>query len=169
MELLPIAYRNLFPVGRLDMASTGLLVLTDDGELAQRLTHPKYRVEKTYLVTVLGRPGREVLLKATRGVIVAGERLAIDRARVLTSRYSRGAAKPCTRLRVSLRQGRNREIRRLFRALGFPVNELHREQIGSLSVRGLSPGAFRDLTPTEIASLGRPVSPTRRARRTRVK
>ncbi len=168
MELLPMSLQRVFPVGRLDMASSGLLVLTDDGEFAQRLTHPKYQVEKTYLVTILGTPLPAVMTRASRGIIVDGERLVIDRARILTTRVSREAAKPRTRIRVTLRQGRNREIRRLFRALGHPVIELHREQIGMLSVRGIAPGAFRPLSPEEIAALQGDVSP-RRPRRTRVK
>jgi pseudouridine synthase len=167
MELLPMSYQSLFPVGRLDMASSGLLILTDDGELAQRLTHPKYRVEKIYLVSVLGIPGPSVFEKAARGIVVEGERLSIDNVRVLNSRQSRATAKPRTRMRVMLRQGKNREIRRLFRALGYPVVELHRERIGPLSVRGLAPGAFRKLSPAEVASLKSEL-PTL-ARRTRVK
>ena len=167
MELLPIGYQSLFPVGRLDMASSGLLILTDDGELAQRLTHPKYRVEKIYLVTLTGIPAQTVLDKAVRGIVVDGERLLIDRAHVLSSRQNRDVAKPRTRLRVTLRQGKNREIRRLFRALGHPVVALHREQIGPLTLRGLAPGTFRKLTPAEVAALQseKPM----RARRTRVK
>ncbi len=167
MELLPIGYQSLFPVGRLDIASSGLLVLTDDGELAQRLTHPKYRVEKTYLVAVLGIPGPSVFEKAARGIVVEGERLSIDHVHVLSSRQGRDVAKPRTRMRVTLRQGKNREIRRLFRALGYPVVELHRERIGPLSVRGLAPGAFRKLLPAEVAALKSEL-PTR-ARRTKVK
>ena len=168
MELLPISLRSVFPVGRLDMASSGLLVLTDDGELAQRLTHPKYHVEKTYLATVMGIPEPIVLTKASRGITVDGERLSIDQARVMTTRRNRDVAKPKTRIRITLRQGRNREIRRLFKALGHPVVELHREQIGTLSVAGLAPGAFRRLTPTEVTELQGEVAP-KRARRTRVK
>jgi pseudouridine synthase len=169
MDLLPTGFQSLFPVGRLDMATTGLLLLTDDGELAQRLTHPKFQVEKTYLVTVMGIPGPNVLTRASRGIVVDGERLSIDRAWVLTTRRSREAASPKTRLRVTLRQGKNREIRRLFRALGHPVVELHRERIGAVSVRGIAPGAFRRLTPGEIAELRGGESAPRRARRTRVK
>jgi len=168
MELLPMGLQTMFPVGRLDMASTGLLFITNDGELAQRLTHPKYGVEKTYLVTVMGIPGPNVLTKASRGIVVDGERLSIDRARVLATRQGRDTAKPKSRIRVTLRQGKNREIRRLFKALGHPVIELHREQIGTLSVRGISPGAYRRLTPAEIAEL-RGAEPRPRGRRTRVK
>lgn len=168
MELLPLSFQQLFPVGRLDMGSSGLLVLTDDGELAQRLTHPSFRVEKTYLVTILGTPLPAVMTRASRGIIVDGERLVIDRAQILTGRVSRDAAKPRTRLRVTLRQGRNREIRRLFRALGHPVIELHRERIGALSVRGIAPGAFRTLSAAEVAALQTNVA-TQPRRRTRVK
>lgn len=176
MELLPMGLQTLFPVGRLDMGSTGLLLLTDDGELAQRLTHPKYGIEKTYLVTVMGIPEPKVLTKASRGITVEGERLSIDRARVLTTRQSREAAKPKSRIRVTLRQGKNREIRRLFKALGHPVLALHRERIGPLSVRGITPGAFRRLTRMELAEL-RGAEPSGRAkwakakpaRRTKVK
>jgi 23S rRNA pseudouridine2605 synthase len=168
MELLPISLRRLFPVGRLDMGSSGLLVLTDDGELAQRLTHPKYQVEKTYLVTIEGTPLPAVMTRAARGIVVDGERLVVDRAQILTGRVSRDAARPRTRLRVTLRQGRNREIRRLFGALGHPVIELHREQIGTLSVRGMAPGAFRTLSTAEVAALQTNVS-SKRPRRTRVK
>ena len=167
MELLPIAYQSLFPVGRLDMATSGLLVLTDDGELAQRLTHPKYRVDKIYLVTVVGIPGASVFEKAARGIVVEGERLSIEHVRVLSSRQSKDASRPLTRMRVTLRQGKNREIRRLFRALGYPVVELHRERIGPLSVRGLAPGAFRKLTLAEVATLKNEAP--MRARRTKVK
>lgn len=170
MELLPIGYQTVFPVGRLDMASSGLLVMTDDGELAQRLTHPKFGVEKTYLVTVSGVPEPIVFTKARRGIVVEGERLLIDSARVLTTRRSRDAAKPKTRVRVTLRQGRNREIRRLFRALGHPVLELHRERVGPLSIRGIPPGEFRRLTPAEVRELRtQTAAAPARARRTRVK
>lgn len=168
MELLPMSLQTIFPVGRLDMGSSGLLVLTDDGEFAQRLTHPKYQIEKTYLVTIIGTPTPAVMTRASRGIIVDGERLVIDRARILTTRVSREAAKPRTRLRVTLRQGRNREIRRLFRALGHPVVDLHREQVGTLSVQGIASGAFRPLSVDEIASLLSD-EPTKRPRRTRVK
>lgn len=168
MELLPLSLQSLFPVGRLDMASSGLLVLTDDGELAQKLTHPRYEVSKVYVVTVGGIPTDRVLSRAERGIVVDGERLIVDRARLVSSSPSRDASNPRARLRVTLHQGRNREIRRLFAALGHPVVELHREKIGPLSVRGIAPGTFRTLNPDEVAALQRGGSPPR-SRRTRVK
>jgi pseudouridine synthase len=158
MDLLPHSMRSLYPVGRLDMASTGLLILTDDGELSQKLTHPRFGVEKSYLVTVAGAPDRSVLDRAVRGIVVNGERLSLDRVELLTKRPTKGPARPerpgeRTRLRAVLSRGKNREIRRLLGALGFPVVELHRERIGSLSLRGIPPGGFRFLTREEIELL----------------
>ena len=174
MELLPARYRNLFPVGRLDMASSGLLLLTDDGDFAQKLAHPRHAVPKTYLATVRGVPERRVLERAARGIRVAGERLQLDHVGVVNERRGRAQSaaaskRPRTRLRVVLRQGRNREIRRLFLALGHPVMELHRERVGGLTDRDLPPGAFRELTGIEVERLrraaGAPEAVKRRARR----
>ncbi len=177
MELLPQALGNLYPVGRLDMGSTGLLILTDDGELAQKLTHPRFRVEKSYLVTVAGQPDKKTLERATRGIVVDGERLSLEEVEVLGRRLREDSASPAgraragrldrkplppdsrrerTRLRATLRRGRNREIRRLFETLGFPVVDLHRESIGALSVRGIPPGGFRPLSRGEVELLLRP-------------
>lgn len=170
MELLPPALRNLYPVGRLDMGSTGLLILTDDGELAQKLTHPRFGVEKSYLVTVAGQPDKKTLERATRGITVDGERLSLEEVEVLGARADRRltTAEPMsgrTRLRVTLRRGKNREIRRLFEALGFPVVDLHRERIGGLSVKGIPPGGFRPLSRAEAELLLRRPERPRRFRR----
>ncbi len=154
MELLPPALRNLYPVGRLDMGSTGLLILTDDGELALKLTHPRFGVEKSYVVTVAGEPDEKALDRATRGIVVEGERLALEDIEVL-GRLRPASASGRTRLRATLRRGKNREIRRLFEALGFPVIELHRERIGGLSVAGIPPGAFRPLSRDEVELLSK--------------
>ena len=183
MELLPPAFRNLYPVGRLDMGSTGLLILTDDGELAHRLTHPRFGIEKSYLVTLAGQPDKKTLDRATRGIVVEGERLAVEEVEVLAGRLDRRPPKLTTtdslsertRLRATLRRGKNREIRRLFEALGFPVVDLHRERIGGLSVKGIPPGAFRPLSRGEVELLeqkprkrwevrGRGYQPERRTR-----
>jgi pseudouridine synthase len=147
MELLPLPLRNLYPVGRLDMGSTGLLILTDDGELAHKLTHPRFGVEKGYLVTVEGAPDDKTLERATRGITVGGERLSIAEVKVEGTRGGR------TKLRAILRRGKNREIRRLFEALGFPVVGLHRERIGGLTVKGIPAGGFRPLSREEVGLL----------------
>jgi pseudouridine synthase len=159
MELLPQSLRTLYPVGRLDMASTGLLILTDDGELAHKLTHPRFGVEKSYLVTLSGQPDRKTLERATRGIVVDGEKLAVEEVEVLGRQDRRPPASDSkserTRLRATLRRGKNREIRRLFEALGFPVVDLHRESIGALSVKGIPPGGFRPLSRGEVELLSR--------------
>jgi 23S rRNA pseudouridine2605 synthase len=166
MELVPQALRSLFPVGRLDMASTGLLVLTDDGELAYKLTHPRFGIEKSYLVTVAGRPDGKVLDRAKRGIVVDGERLALDEVEIFSSRPERAvpdadAKNVKTRLRATLRRGKNREIRRIFGVLGHPVIDLHRERVGSLTLRGIPPGGYRPLSRSELELLTRPVTGSR--------
>jgi 23S rRNA pseudouridine2605 synthase len=159
MELLPQSLRSLYPVGRLDMASTGLLILTDDGELAHKLTHPRFGIEKSYLVALAGRPDSKTLERATRGIVVDGEKLAVEDVEILgrSDRWSSPteARNERTRLRATLRRGKNREIRRLFEALGFPVLDLHRESIGALTVKGIPPGGFRPLTPAEVKLLSK--------------
>ena len=153
MDLLPLSLRSLAPVGRLDAASSGLVLFTDDGALAQRVTHPKYRLPKTYLATVRGLPEEEVLARAVRGLRVDGEFLRLDRAEVLARFPHRAAARRRSRLKITLRGGRNREIRRVFGVLGHPVVELHRTRIGPLSDRGLRPGRWRRLTADEVEEL----------------
>ncbi len=153
IELLPPGLRSLYPVGRLDGATSGLLLLTDDGELAERVAHPRYRLPKVYFATVRGLPGDATLDRAQRGVRVDGDRLRLDRVEVLARYPHRDEGKSRSRLRVTLRGGRNREIRRVLSVLGHPVIELHRTRIGSLTDRGLAPGNFRKLTPAEVAEL----------------
>lgn len=153
MDLLPLSLRSLSPVGRLDAASSGLVLLTDDGALAQRIAHPRYRLPKTYLATVRGLPDEEALARACRGLRVDGEFLRLDAAEVLARFPHRQEIRRRARLRITLRGGRNREIRRVLGVLGHPVVELHRTRIGSLPDRGLRPGKWRKLTAEEVDEL----------------
>ena len=153
MDLLPHSFRSLVPVGRLDGNSSGLVLLTDDGELAQRVTHPRYRLPKTYYATVRGLPEEEVLERARRGVRVDGEGLRLDQAEVIARFPHRAESKRRARLRVTLRGGRNREIRRVLSVLGHPVLELHRTRIGCLADTGLAPGSWRKLRAEEVDAL----------------
>ena len=153
MDLLPLSLRSLSPVGRLDAASSGLVLLTDDGALAQRIAHPRYRLPKTYLATVRGLPDEEALARACRGLRVDGEFLRLDAAEVLARFPHRQESRRRARLRITLRGGRNREIRRVLGVLGHPVVELHRTRIGSLPDRGLRPGKWRKLTSEEVDEL----------------
>lgn len=150
---------RLFPIGRLDADSTGLLLLTNDGELAQQLTHPSYGVPKTYQVSIRGRLEQKDIDTLTRGLILAhmGPRgTKVKRAHateVKLLHYGRGSSGERTNLSITLREGQNREIRRLLAAIGFKVRRLERVSIGPLVLKGLASGAWRMLNAREINSL----------------
>ncbi|HWN24606.1 MAG TPA: pseudouridine synthase [Candidatus Sulfotelmatobacter sp.] len=142
-DLLPSKFRRLFNIGRLDAQSQGLLILTNDGELAQRLMHPRYKVEKEYELT-LERPWDTTLApKLLRGVFLESHRAKIVRLHSVTP----------TRLRVVLRQGMNRQIRRMFHEIGYEVKRLVRVRVGSLRLGDLPAGHWRLLTKREIESV----------------
>ena len=142
-DLLPAHLPRLFNVGRLDAQTEGLLVLTNDGELAQRLTHPRYKVEKEYEVT-LDRPWDPILAsKLVKGMMLDGQRARLEKIQAL---------KP-TRLRVILRQGINRQIRRMFYEVGYEVKRLVRIRIGRLHLGDLPRGHWRPLSKGELDSL----------------
>jgi 23S rRNA pseudouridine2605 synthase len=138
---------RLYPVGRLDVSSEGLILLTDDGELANLLTHPRYRHDKEYRVLVSGHPGEKTLEAWRRGVVLDGEPTARARVDVLRSE------KDATLLRLVLHEGRKRQIRRVASMLGHPVLELKRVRLGPLQLGTLEVGQWRYLTAKEIQSL----------------
>ena len=142
--LLPAEARRLYPVGRLDADSTGLLLLTNDGELANLLTHPRYGVEKVYRARV--RPARisDRSLKALRDGVQLDDGPA---------RAARVRALPGGVLEIALREGRKRQVRRMCEAVGHRVTELERVRFGPLQLRGLAPGAHRRLTGPEVERL----------------
>jgi 23S rRNA pseudouridine2605 synthase len=149
-DLLPREWNNLYTVGRLDYQSEGLIFLTNDGEFALRLTHPRYGVRKKYLVTVKGPIGPEALQRMTRGVHDRGERLRAERARVLKA----GAHHSVVELELA--EGKNREVRRLFESQRLTVERLQRVQIGVVKLGELPSGKWRVLRETEVKSLLRP-------------
>jgi 23S rRNA pseudouridine2605 synthase len=138
---------RLYPVGRLDASSEGLILLTDDGELANLLTHPRYGHEKEYRIVVNGRPSDETLESWRQGLLLDGKKTAPARVEVL------GARKDTTLLRVTMREGRKRQIRRVAETLGHPVVELTRTRLGPLDLGLLEVGQWRYLTAKEIGSL----------------
>jgi 23S rRNA pseudouridine2457 synthase len=153
---------GLEPAGRLDQDSEGLLMLTDDGELAHRLTHPSYHVPKTYLVQVEGVPDKEALDKLRRGVLVKGETTAAAEAELLEREPDLPPRQPPVRsdvetawLRVVIREGKKRQIRHMTAAAGHPTLRLVRVAIGPLTLRGLAPGEWRDVEGEELAKLNR--------------
>jgi 23S rRNA pseudouridine2605 synthase len=142
-DLLPPKFSRLFNIGRLDAPTEGLLLLTNNGDLAQHLTHPRFKVEKEYEVT-LDRPWDPALTpKLLRGIVLDGRRARIARIHSISP----------MRLRVVLRQGINRQVRRMFEALGYHVKRLVRVRIGSLRLGDLPQGHWRALTKRELESL----------------
>jgi 23S rRNA pseudouridine2605 synthase len=141
-QLVPSA-RRLYPVGRLDADSTGLLVLTNDGELANRLMHPRYGVARTYRVRVQGKPGEAAMRRLREGVDLDDGMTAPAEVRRLKA----------SQFEITLREGRKRQVRRMFETVGHPVAELERIAFGPLRLRGLAQGDHRRLTPAEIEAL----------------
>jgi 23S rRNA pseudouridine2605 synthase len=147
-DLVPVP-GHLYPVGRLDATSEGLMLLTNDGQVANRLTHPRFQHEKEYQVLVKGRPSEATLSKWEQGIFLDGRRTAPARVTRLKQE------KDCTYLRVVLREGRKRQILRVAGLLGHPVLRLVRERIGPLSLGQLQPGQWRYLSNEEISALRR--------------
>jgi 23S rRNA pseudouridine2605 synthase len=146
LDLVPDDAR-LFPVGRLDYDSEGLILLTDDGELAARLTHPRHGVEKEYRALLRGDVTDEVLRQLSAGVEIDGRRTAPATFERLES-HTDGVW-----VRVVLHEGRNRQIRRMVEAVGLDVVRLVRVRVGSLRLGGLAPGGWRRLSEAEVAAL----------------
>ena len=139
---------RVFPVGRLDLDTEGLLLLTNDGELTHRLTHPSFGVEKEYVAKVLGEPSRGALRRLREGIELDDGTTAPARAALLDPSV----------LRLTIHEGRNRQVRRMCEAIGHPVVRLIRTRIGPLADRSLEPGAWRELTGDELRSLQRAVA-----------
>jgi 23S rRNA pseudouridine2605 synthase len=139
--------QRLFPVGRLDMNSRGLLLLTDDGDLAMRLMHPSHGVEKEYRVVIAGNPAEAALKRLATGMVVGGEKYQPVEVRLIAAGEERST------LSMVLREGRNREVRRLWRALGHRVMDLQRVRIDGLHLGDLPEGAMRPLSGEELAGL----------------
>ena len=139
--------RGVFPVGRLDYDTGGALMLTDDGELAHRLTHPRFGVEKTYRVEIGGVLSATDVSRLRDGFPLGDGLVAPAKVRLLSARRDRSL------LDLTIHEGRNRQVRRMFEALGRPVFALTRIRFGPLDLGDLAPGRTRELTPREIAAL----------------
>ena len=193
IDLLAGVREYVYPVGRLDYDTEGLLLLTNDGDLAARLTHPRHGVERCYEARVAGMPDADALRQLREGIPLDGRRTLPADATLLNARRDAGPKDPQPRegrpkglqpragapregarregvVQLTIREGRNRQVRRMLEAVGHPVRELTRTRIGPLTDRRLKPGAWRDLTAEEITTLralaNRP-APTRPPRRPR--
>lgn len=156
IQMVGAAGEYLFPVGRLDYDSEGLLILTNDGDLAARLTHPRYGVEKVYHAVVSGRPDARAIARLERGVVLDGQRTAPSRVRLMKSRTREGREE--TLLEIVLHEGRNRQVRRMCEVVGHPVERLTRVRIGPIGDPRLEPGDWRPLTLREVEALQRAAS-----------
>lgn len=149
-ELLPPDWSNVQSVGRLDYDTEGLLLLTNDGELSLRLTHPRYGVKKLYEVTVEGRVELDQVEALTRGVQDEGELLRAQKVRITSATKSRSV------IELELTEGKNREVRRMCAAIGLNVERLVRTQVGKIKLGELRTGRWRALTEAEIKTLLEP-------------
>jgi 23S rRNA pseudouridine2605 synthase len=134
---------RVFPVGRLDIDTEGLLIVTNDGELAHRLTHPSFGIDKEYLAEVSGTPSRGALRTLREGVDLDDGRTAPAAATLVADGL----------LKLTIHEGRNRQVRRMCEAVGHPVRRLVRTRIGPVADRSLAPGTWRPLTPDEVRAL----------------
>src|SRR5688572_24568598 len=137
--------RRVVPVGRLDADTTGALLLTNDGPLAHRLMHPRYEVDKVYEVEVEGEPSDEVLARVAEGVELEDGVTAPAAVRRLGP----------SRLELTIHEGRKHQVKRVLEATGHPVRRLHRREYAGLTLQGLTPGEWRELTPDEVTRLQR--------------
>ncbi len=154
IDLLPESVRaRVYPVGRLDSESKGLLLLTNDGELTNQLTHPRYGVAKTYRAVVDGRVENQTVSDLQAGIWLAdpksGKGFKTGRSRIQIVKRLRDK----TVIEITIREGRNRQVRRMLANLGHKVRDLTRVKLGPLTLQGLSPGSVRALTPREIKQL----------------
>jgi len=138
---------RLFPIGRLDFHTEGLLLLTNDGELAHRLQHPRFGVPKTYRTKVKGIPEARTLARLRSGVMLDGRRTAPAKVNKV------GTTGKNTWLEITIKEGRNRQVRRMCGAVGHPVSKMKRTRFGPIRLTGLKPGAYRHLTAQELDSL----------------
>jgi len=154
IDLLPRTFKGrVYPVGRLDAESRGLLLLTNDGELTNQLTHPRFGVSKTYRAVVDGHVAPEELLTLEKGIWLgdrhSGKGFKTGRSRIRIVKRARDKSI----LEITIREGRNRQVRRMLAGVGHKVRDLTRIKLGPLTLEGLNPGQFRELTPREVKAL----------------
>ncbi|MGB2808537.1 MAG: pseudouridine synthase [Sedimentisphaerales bacterium] len=146
IDIIPTNQR-IFCVGRLDANTSGIIILTNDSELANRITHPKYELAKTYVVRVKGQIAGEAAEKLKKGIWLAEGKTGRASVKILKRNYRESL------IEITIRQGLNRQIRRMLARVGMPVKSLNRTRIGKLNTRGLGVGKFRTLTKAEVAYL----------------
>lgn len=150
LDLLPTIKERVYPVGRLDFDSEGLVFLTNDGTLANKVMHPRYELPKTYHVVLQGSITMDAVYRLRTGILLEDGRTAPAQVQVVETKES-------SVLNITLREGRNRQVRRMCEKVGFPVQHLTRTSIGPLKLQGLASGEFRNLTAAELKALRKAV------------
>lgn len=148
-DYLAAVKERIYPVGRLDYDTSGLLLLTNDGNFSQKLTHPKHQVDKVYVAKVKGIADKMKLRPLTRGMRVEGQKLA-------PARYDILSVDPATQtsiIQLTIHEGKNHQVKNMLKAVGYPVQKLKREQYGNLDLGNLRPGEYRELRKKEVMSL----------------
>jgi len=149
LDLFPHVEQRIYPIGRLDYDTTGALLLTNDGEFAHLLMHPKYEIEKTYVAKVEGVVDKDSLRKLEKGIFIEGRKTAPAKARIM----SIDKRKKVSIVEIIIHEGQNHQVKKMFKAIGFPVEKLKREKYGNLDLIGLQPGESRELKQFEIQKL----------------
>ncbi|WP_078545982.1 23S rRNA pseudouridine(2605) synthase RluB [Litchfieldia alkalitelluris] len=148
-DLFPYIEQRIYPIGRLDYDTSGLLLLTNDGDFANVLMHPKYEVDKVYVAKVKGIPFREKIRQLEKGIMLEDGKTAPAKVKVL----SVDKKKQTSIVEIIIHEGRNRQVRRMFEAIGHEVMKLKRERFGFLTLQGLSTGEYRELSRHEVKQL----------------
>ncbi|EHL73915.1 pseudouridine synthase [Bacillus smithii] len=149
IDFFPHVDKRIYPIGRLDYDTSGLLLLTNDGEFANLLMHPRYKIEKTYIAKLKGIPPRPALKQLEKGVELEDGMTAPAKVKFLSGDRKKNTAI----VEITIHEGRNRQVRRMFEKIGYPVLKLRRERFAFLTLQGLNAGEFRELSPHEVKQL----------------
>ncbi|CAM3059524.1 pseudouridine synthase [Filibacter tadaridae] len=149
LDLIPQVSQRIFPVGRLDYDTSGVIILTNDGDFSYLMTHPKYGIKKKYIAKVKGMPEREALRKLESGVVLEDGMTAPAKVKMRTVDKKAGTSL----IEITIHEGKNRQVRRMFEAIGSPVQKLRRESFAMLTTHGLNAGEARELTTHEVKQL----------------
>ena len=153
LDLIKKTDKRLVPCGRLDMYTSGALILTDDGDFVYQITHPKHQIEKTYTVTLIGMVTKQEVEQLKSGVDIGGFVTSPARVRILRIEHDTGKKYPTTRLEITIHEGKNKQVRKMCEAIGKKVIALHRSKIGEITVKDLKIGTWRYLKQDEIKKL----------------
>lgn len=149
VDYLPDVTERIYPVGRLDYDTSGLLLLTNDGDFSQKLTHPKHEVDKVYVAKVKGVAEKRQLAPLVRGVRIEGKKTAPARFEILST----DTKTETSIVQLTIHEGRNHQVKNMLMAVGYPVQKLKREKYGELTLGNLRPGEYRELSKKEVTSL----------------